>query len=59
MMTDQMQQERDVAQRTITSQGVRKLVENVFMEMHQMEKVHQEVSYWMGCYHQAFLNEDR
>jgi hypothetical protein len=59
MMTDQMQQERDVAQRAITSQGVSKLVENVFVEMHRTAKVHREAAYWMGRYHQSFPNEDR
>ena len=29
------------------------------MEMHQTEKVHQEVAYWMGRYHQSFSNEHR
>ena len=59
MMTDQMQQERDVAQRAITSQGVSKLVENVFTEMHRTAKVHREAAYWMGRYHQSFPNQDR
>ena len=59
MMSNQMQQERDVAQRVITAQGVSKLVENVFVEMHQMAKVHWEATYWMRHYYQAFPNEDR
>ena len=40
-------------------QGVSKLVENMFVEMHQMTKVHWEATYWMGHYHQSFPNEDR
>lgn len=59
MMTDQMQQEWDVAQRVIIAQGASKLVENVFVKMHLLEKVHQEAAYWMGRYYQAFLDEDR
>ena len=58
MMTDQMQQEQDVAQLVITAPKVNKLVENVFVEIHQMVKVHQEATYYMGCYYQAFPNED-
>lgn len=59
MMTDQMQQEWDVAQRAITQQGVSRLVENVFAEMHWLAKVHRETSYWMGRYYQAVPDEDR
>ena len=58
MQTNQMQQEQDVAEEALTALGVNKLVENVFMEMHQMMKVHQEATYWMGCYYHVFLNED-
>ena len=59
MMTDQMQQEQDVAQRAITQQGVSRLVENVFAEMHRLAKVHREAGYWMGLYYQAVPDEDR
>lgn len=59
MMTDKMQQERDVAQRAITQHGVSRLVENVFAKMHRLAKVHREVGYWMGHYYQAVPDEDR
>lgn len=48
--TDQILKEQDVSQRAIIVPGINKLVDNVFMDMQQTTKAHQEVTYYMGIY---------